>query len=175
MTNDALTKSICASTALMFENMRIAMKTCDWQADICGAPVWRYLYHTIHSCDKFFVNPTRYDEPDFHVAGIDWPDHKLETVLTREQIEGYYFTVRDKILAYLDGLADEQLAEIPDGCVMSRVELILSQFRHMYAHIGIINGVTIAATGRYPRIVNESKWGSGEAVGLFDEDARVLK
>lgn len=33
----------------MFYNFRIAMDTVDWNADIRGAPAWRYIYHTLHS------------------------------------------------------------------------------------------------------------------------------
>lgn len=61
-------------TELMFDNLRIAMDTSDWDADICGAPAWRYIYHTLHSADKYLINPTQYDEPPFHAPKLDWPD-----------------------------------------------------------------------------------------------------
>jgi len=153
-----LTDSIKTSVDLMFYNLRIAMKTCDWQADICGAPAWRYIYHTIHSCDKFFINPAVFDEPPFHSPGLDWPDMQSDIVLSAELLWGYYERTYGKIMVHLDVLTDEQLVEMPEKCNMTRLELVLAQFRHMYAHIGILNGITIAQTAQYPHVVNESNW-----------------
>lgn len=51
--------------------------------------------------------------------------------------------MRTKILCYLDGLTDDGLYDIPTGCTSSRLGLILSQFRHFYAHLGNINATTI--------------------------------
>jgi len=69
----------------------------------------------------------------------------------------------------LDSLNDAQLNERPQECTGTRLGLASSQFRHMYAHIGILNGVTVANTKRYPRVINESTWRSGNLPGLFDE------
>jgi len=153
-----LIDTLKTSTDLMLHNLGIAMKTCDWRADVCGAPAWRYIYHTIHSCDKFFINPAVYNEPPFHRPGLDWPDNPAEVTLDEILLWDYYTQVREKIMAYLDALTDAQLAEIPAQCHMNRLALILAQFRHMYAHIGILNGVTIAHTARYPHVVNDSNW-----------------
>jgi hypothetical protein len=153
----------------MFDNLRIAMDTSDWNADICGAPAWRYIYHTLHSADKFFINPTQYTEPPFHIPKLDWPDSPSEIIVSRETLYEYYEQVRQKILDYLDGLTDNQLTERPNG-KLSSLGLVLSQFRHMYAHIGILNGITIARTNQYPRILNESR---KRLEGLYDEDVRL--
>lgn len=166
----AFIASLKSATDLMFFNLSIAMKTCDWQTDVGGSPAWRYIYHTIHSCDKFFINPNVYSEPAFHHAGLDWPDNPAKVVLSAELLWAYYEQTRAKILAYLDSLTDAQLLEIPDRCGMNRFELVMSQFRHMYAHIGILNGITIAHTGDYPRVVNESGWKSQKPMEhLFEE------
>jgi len=156
------------SIELMFDNLHITMETSDWNADICGAPAWRYIYHTLHSADKYFINPTEYTEPPFHTHMLDWPDTPSETVLSRETLYEYYETVRKKILDYIDGFTDDQLYECPNG-ELSRLGLALCQFRHMYAHIGILNGITIANTGKYPRVLNE--YGK-RPEGLYDEDVR---
>lgn len=152
----------------MFENLLISMKTIDWNTDICGAPAWRYIYHTLHSADKFFINPVNYEEPAFHIEKLDWPDSPSETVLSRETLFAYHERVRQKILNYLDNMTDYQLIERPNG-KLSRLGLVLSQFRHMYAHIGILNGVTITRTNKYPRVLNESR---KRPEGLYDEDVR---
>lgn len=155
-------------TELMFQNLWISIQTVDWNTDICGVPAWRYIYHTLHSADKFFINPTQYTEPLFHTPKLDWPDTPSEIILDRETLYDYYEQVRQKILDFLDGLTDNRLTECPNG-KLSRLGLILSQFRHMYAHIGILNGVTMARTNKYPRVLNESR---KHPEGLYDEDVR---
>ena len=160
-------------TELMFCNLKIAMDTSDWNAEICGAPAWRYIYHTIHSCDKFFINPSVYDEPPFQTPKLDWPDTPSKVVLDRYTLYGYYQQVKEKILKYVENLTDEKLTEIPNGCSNTRLGLIMEQFRHMYAHVGILNGITIANTGKYPRVLNISDYLSGEHRGdLYDDDVR---
>lgn len=163
------------STDLMFYNLRIAMDTVDWNANICGAPAWRYIYHTLHSADKYFINPsswTKEDEPPFHTHMLDWPDTQADTVLSKEMLYAYFDKVHQKIMGYLDNLNDVQLNDRLGG-KLTRLGLILSQFRHMYAHIGILNGVTIANTQQYPRVINESAWCSGRLPeGLYDVEER---
>ena len=151
------------------------MDTVDWNADICSAPVWRYIYHTLHSADKFFINPSSWaqeDEPPFHSHMLDWPDTQADTVLSKETLYAYFDKVWQKITSYIDSLNDVQLTERPNG-KLTRLGLILSQFRHMYAHIGILNGVTIANTQQYPRVINEGAWCSGKLPeGLYDVEER---
>ena len=164
------------SADLMFHNLHITMDTVDWNADICGAPAWRYIYHTIHSADKFFINPSSWvaeNEPSFHSYLFDWPDTPTDTVLSKEMLYDYFDKVRQRIVGYIDSLNDSQLNERPQGCAMTRLGLALGQFRHMYAHIGILNGVTIAKTSCYPLIINESTWRSGNLPeGLYDVEVR---
>lgn len=75
-----------------FINLETAIKTYDRNASVCGAPAWRYVYHTIHSADKWFINPFVYSEPAFHEDGMDNPDSKCSTVLSDRQL----FTVSCK-------------------------------------------------------------------------------
>jgi len=165
------------SVDLMFFNLKIAMDTVDWNAAVCGAPAWRYIYHTLHSADKWFINPSKRDdepEPSFHTTGLDWPDTLSDMVLTRETLYAYYERVRQKILDYCDSLNDSQLNERPQGCAGTRLGLAMSQFRHMYAHIGILNGVTIAHTNLYPCVINEGTWCSGKfPEALYDVEERL--
>ena len=35
-----------------FINMETAIKTYDRNADCCGAPAWKFVYHALHSADK---------------------------------------------------------------------------------------------------------------------------
>jgi hypothetical protein len=93
-------------------------------------------------------------------------------MLSKEMLYAYFVKVRQKIISYIDNLNDVQLNERPGG-KLTRLGLILSQFRHMYAHIGILNGVTIANTQQYPRVINEGAWCSGRLPeGLYDVEER---
>jgi hypothetical protein len=160
----------------MFHNLKIAMDTVDWNAKICGVPAWRYIYHTIHSADKWFINPSkRHDEPEpsFHTPGLDWPDTPSDVILNRKTLYAFYKQVRQKIILYCESLNDAQLNEQPTGCTSTRLGLALSQFRHMYAHIGILNGVTIVNTNQYPLVTNESTFRSGKSLEcLYDVEER---
>lgn len=136
-----------------FINLETAIKTYDRDAKVCGVPAWRYAYHTIHSADKWFINPYDYDEPQFHEDGMDNPDNPCRIVLTDRELLSYLKTVREKTIDYLDGLNDEELYDKPEKCKFTRLELVLGQFRHISMHTGMLNGMTIERTGRFPVFV----------------------
>ena len=133
-----------------FINLETAIKTYDRDALVCGSPAWRYVYHTIHSADKWFFNHCIYNEPPFHTDGMDNPDNPCGIVLTDVQLLDYMHAVRRKTAEYLDGLTDDMLLEKPDGCKYTRFELVLLQFRHISMHTGMLNGLTIERTGKFP-------------------------
>ncbi len=150
-------KSICTMIKKQVEpnfiNLETAIKTYDRNAAVCGAPAWRYVYHTIHSADKWFINPFKFTEPPFHSVGMDNPDAPCEAVLTDAQLLDYLHAVRQKTLDYLNGLTDELLSECPENCPYTRLELIIMQFRHISVHTGMLNGQTIERTGKFPLYV----------------------
>lgn len=133
-----------------FLNLITAIKTYDRNAPVCGAPAWRFVYHTIHSADKWFFNPYVYDEPEFHTEGMDDPYKPCSITLSDEQLLSCLGRVRKKTADYLDSLNDEMLGQCPENCGMTRLELILMQFRHISTHIGMLNGLTVEKTGRFP-------------------------
>lgn len=47
-------RMIKKQTITNFINMETAIKTYDRNAPVCGTPAWRYVYHAIHSADKWF-------------------------------------------------------------------------------------------------------------------------
>lgn len=165
-----LTAMICRQTELIFYNMEISMKTCDWNYQICGSPVWRYFYHTLHSCDKWFRNPSQYEEPLIHVENLDKVDLPCARILTEEEVWVYFEEVKSRTLAYIRNLSDEELYEKPYECAFTRMELILGQYRHFMCHIGIFNGITIANTGRYPMVAGLDQMVNNQLDGkLYDE------
>ncbi len=131
-------------------NLRTAILTYDRDALVCGAPAWRYVYHTIHSADKWFFNPFVYEEPSFHEQGLDNPNIPCKTVLSDRQLLDYLEQVRVKTSDYLGSLTDEMLGECPPECKYSRLELVLMQFRHLSVHVGLLNGQTAERTGKFP-------------------------
>lgn len=151
-----------------FINLETAIKTYDRNALVCGAPAWRYVYHTIHSADKWFIDPYDYTEPPFHRDGMDNPDTPCAVVLSDNELLDYLHKVRDKTFAYLDDLSDDMLDACPVNCPYTRLELILMQFRHISVHIGMINGLTIEKTGRFPVFIGADGFDRLEK-GLFDK------
>ena len=91
----------------------------------------------MHSCDRWFINPSVFDEPTIHTQDLDKVDLPTDTVLSDEVLWAYFEQVRDKIRAYLRALTDIELCEKPSGCENTRMELILAQIRHFNVHVGI--------------------------------------
>lgn len=73
-------RMIKKQTITNFINMETAIKTYDRNAPVCGSPAWRYVYHAIHSADKWFFNPAKFTEPGFHENGMDNPDNPCNKV-----------------------------------------------------------------------------------------------
>lgn len=77
-----------------FLNIKTSIQTYDRNALCCGAPCWRWVYHTLHSADKWFINPFVYEEPAFHEEGMDDPDNPCSVVLSDEQLLEYLVSAR---------------------------------------------------------------------------------
>lgn len=73
-----------------------------------------------------------------------------------------------KIMDYLDVLTDESLLDIPEGCKINRLGLIISQFRHFYTHPGNINATTIIETNQWPRVVGITGKCGKSTEGLYE-------
>lgn len=140
-----------------FINLETVIKTYDRNALICESPAWRYVYHTIHSADKWFFDPFNYKEPFFHENGMDNPDYPCDIVLSDNELLNYLEQVRQKTITYIDSLSDKMLCEKPKNCKYTRFELALGQFRHISFHTGMLNGLTIEKTGRFPVYVGLEK------------------
>ncbi|MDR1003068.1 MAG: hypothetical protein LBL82_07365 [Oscillospiraceae bacterium] len=142
---------------VVFRNVRDCLLTCDMDAVFFNVPIWKHAYHMLHSLDRWFINPTVYDEPPFHrpeLNNIDIPPDDF--ALSREDLLRYFEEIKAKLFQYLDTLDDEMLLQTPTGCQADRMTLIMAQFRHLYAHLGNINATTISATGKWPFVANYS-------------------
>ena len=72
--------------------------------------------------------------------------------LEREEIDTYYFQIREKTDEYVCSLKDGRLLEKPEGCEYTKFTLILAQFRHLHTHMGMVMGFIVAETGLWPRV-----------------------
>ena len=151
-----LCKIIKTATEPNFINIRSSVKTYDRDALCYGAPCWRWVYHALHSADKWFINPFDYEEPSFHEEGMDNPENPTSVVLSDEELLEYLDSVEKKTMDYLDSLTDDMLYEKPANCPYTRMELILRQYRHISFHTGMLNGQTVLATGEFPVWISES-------------------
>ena len=151
-----LIETIKASTEIMFHNFYVTLVTCDMEYILADMPIWKHCYHTLHSCDQWFINPVQYEEPAFHEEGLNSLDFMGTKVLSREELLNYFETVKSKILQYLDSLKDADLYEKPERYKHIRLECMIGQMRHFYCHLGNINATTIIETNKWPRVVGMS-------------------
>ncbi|MDR1687820.1 MAG: DinB family protein [Clostridiales bacterium] len=155
MAGSELVRTIQTQTTYLFDNAKIMLQTCNTDYILCGFPIWKHVYHMLHSCDRWFINPSHYAEPDFHEPDMNSLDIMTEKVLSREDLLRYLESVREKVMNYLAALTDEDLCENPPDCTVNRLSLILAQYRHFYAHLGNINATTIIETNEWPRVVGK--------------------
>ena len=144
------------------------LQTCNMDYILCDMPVWKHVYHMLHSCDRWYINPAIYTEPEFHVENLNSLDIKSDKYLSREELLQYFDSVRTKIMNYLDTLTDEMLYDVPPGCDLNRLGLILSQLRHFYVHLGNINATTIVETNQWPLVVGISGKYGKKVEGLYE-------
>lgn len=126
-----------------------------WNKLYCEMPLWKHVYHMLHSLDLWFINPRdiNFQEPSFHVKDLNNLDVTSEERLTREDIYNYYSKIADKITNYVEVLEDKELLEKPANCEYTKFTLILAQYRHLHSHMGMIMGFIIDDTNQWPRVV----------------------
>lgn len=126
-----------------------------WNKLYCEMPLWKHVYHMLHSLDLWFINPRskEFCEPAIHKENLNNLDAVTDGTLTREDIIAYYAQITDKIECYLAEMDDYMLLEYPQDCEYTKFTLILAQFRHLHSHMGMIMGFIIDDTGLWPRVV----------------------
>lgn len=146
-------KDQTARTLWSLNNVIDAIPDSYWEKLYCDMPVWKHVYHTLHSLDMWYINPLVYEEPAFHKEGLNDLDALTKGFLSRNLLKEYYQDIRKKILTYLDSLDNEKLLEKPDKCPYTRFHLIMAQHRHLDMHIGMLMGYIIAGEDLWPRIL----------------------
>lgn len=126
-----------------------------WNKSYCAMPMWKHVYHMLHSLDLWFINPSdpQYQEPDIHVKDLNNLDIISEKSLTRREIADYAAKTGQKIMTYLGQLTAGELLSRPENCEYSRFTLIMAQHRHLHTHMGMLMGFIIDETGLWPRVL----------------------
>ena len=171
----SLVQIIREQTEILFTNLNSQIEQADLEAELDGLPNSRYLFHTIHSADRWFINPDDYTAPGIDITGVDEAlaviDEKRPGYqrapgvhISREQLARYAGYVHDKTMAYIESLTDDMLQEIvPASHPYTRLHLILSQFRHFMYHLGMSEAVTVKAGKPWPDY-SGFKWPSVKSI-----------
>lgn len=139
------------------ENLIKCIPDALWNKRYDGIPMWKYLYHTLYSMDRWYMNPCdfSYQNPEFHTETLaDLNVIPKDECLNRNQLEDYFYQIEEKIKEYIEDLKDEELSSKPENCELTRLCLILGQFRHWHRHMGIIYGFIVVDTGKWPYVLN---------------------
>ena len=126
-----------------------------WKKEYCEMPLWKHVYHMLHSLDLWFINPrdVRFREPSIHEKDLNNLDVVSAKELNRKEIDSYYAQTETKIMEYLFTLNEEDLLSCPESCEYNRFTLIIAQIRHLHTHMGMIMGFIIADTNLWPRVL----------------------
>lgn len=127
-----------------------------WNKEYCDMPMWKHIYHMLHSLDLWFINPRDcgFKEPFIHEKNLNNLDIITQKQLSRDEINTYFNQVRKKIVHYISSeLNDKDLLLKPENCEYTRFTLVLAQHRHLHTHMGMIMGFIIDDTNRWPRVI----------------------
>jgi hypothetical protein len=140
-----------------------------WYKIYCEMPLWKYVYHTLHSLDQWYINPEKYYEPTFHEKNLNNLNVPTTKVISREELNNYFHSVKEKIESYNENLIEDELLQKPNGCKWTRFTLIMAQLRHLHYHTGIIMGFIIINIGKWPQVIGlENDIPEGEDVPYFE-------
>jgi hypothetical protein len=120
-----------------------------------GFKTWKHLYHLIHSMDKNFIDPSNFEEPEFHKKNLDIIYLDDDNKLSKNDIDIYYDNVKYKIQKYINELNEETLDEkiLFKEMNLTKLELILAQLRHIFYHIGYLHCCVKMEKGETPEYI----------------------
>ena len=153
---EEIIKQIKKQQEINFKNVEDQIRFADLETVFDNENNSRYIFHYLHSMDRFFINPSTYvyeGSIEENLSIIDsaragYIDDK-SIVVPRKQLLEYFESVKSKINTYFETLTVEQLIEKPEGCEYSRLEFILAQFRHLMWHTGVSSAITFISKGKW--------------------------
>lgn len=100
-----------------------------WEKQYCSMPIWKHVYHMLHSLDLWYINPgdEEYCEPNIHEKDLNNLDVVTEKRLTRGEINSFYVQIKNKIEHYLRDLNDAVLLTYPKNCEYTKFTLIIER------------------------------------------------
>ena len=150
---DEIIRQIKDQTEINFINIRDQIEVAELEFVFDGVNGSRYIFHYLHSMDRFFINPVSYVYEGEKLFGI--PENlsvisseregyveDTSIVISRDKLFAYFEYIKNKIEVYFDGLTSEELLQKPEGNEYTRLELILGQFRHQLWHVGLSSAIT---------------------------------
>ena len=150
---EEIIRQIKDQTEINFINIRDQIEVAELEAVFDGVNGSRYIFHYLHSMDRFFINPVSYVYEGEKLFGI--PENlsvissaregyveDTSIVISRDKLLAYFEYIKNKIEVYFDGLTSEELLQKPEGNEYTRLELILGQFRHQLWHVGLSSAIT---------------------------------
>jgi len=153
-----LINSIKNQTKQIFQNIEILLEVIpanEFNTLKGGFKTWKHFYHLIHSMDKNFIDPSNYEESEFHINNLDIIYLNDDNQLTKNDIEVYYKNVKNKIQKYINELNEETLdiKILFKEMNLTKLELILAQLRHIFYHIGYLHCCIKMEKGETPEYI----------------------
>ncbi len=157
---EEIIRQIKEQQEINFINIKAQIEKADLQAVLDDVNNSRFIFHYLHSMDRFFINPVDYVYEGEKLFGI--PENlsvisskragyesDVSIVISKKQLLDYLDFIKTKINKYFDELKVEDLAKKPEGLEYTRLELILAQFRHLMWHVGLSSGISFSASGEW--------------------------
>ena len=155
---DEIIRQIKAQQEINFLNIQAQIEAADLQTVFDGVNGSRYIFHNLHSMDRFFINPAEYVYEGESLFGI--PENlsvisqtrasfveDTSIIIPREKLMAYFEHVKNKINLYFETLTSEELLQKPQECEYTHLELILGQMRHQMWHVGLSTAITFKGKG----------------------------
>ena len=83
-----LVKEMADQTEVLLRNVGTTLRTCQPGRSLYGQPMWKHVYHMLHSLDQWFINPMKYDEPSFHRPGLNSLDETSDDAFGHGPADG---------------------------------------------------------------------------------------
>ena len=165
---EEIVRQIKNQQEINFINVRDQIEMADLEKKFDGENNSRYIFHYLHSLDRFFINPCDYVYEGEKLFGIPEGLSAIDPtrpgyindssiVISRKQLLNYLDYVHAKVNTYFETLTLGALLETPEGCDYSRFELILAQFRHLMWHVGLSSGITFSTKHEWNKFTGLTK------------------
>ena len=131
--NNKLVSIVKTQSEQLFKNIEFLFDYVDDQLlkkRLCKWPLWRQIYHMLHSMDQWFINPFSYADhrkDGFDIAALN-TDYDIAPLRKDELVE-YFQATKSKICDYLYNLDDLSLSGYPEGslCPVSLVTVTVAR------------------------------------------------